>query len=303
MIRFIGQRLLSTVLIALAVVYFGFLGMHMMDNWRGDDPGYRLQQDATLALQDSIVFYRNLLTGNLGEVELVGGARPLTTVLSETYKRSMGLLALALTGASVVGLFAGSLAALVRRFGMQYGILLVTVIGVSAPSFLIAIILQQAGITYTRTFGNRLVSMGGYGWDFQHLTMPLLVLGARPVAYLTRTAYLALTRIMEEDYIRTAFAKGLSLGRTVVTHALRNFAVPFLTGVGVSLRFSLSTLPLVEFIFGWPGIGLQILEAIQDQMPVLVVSIALLLGLTIQIIGLILDVTYSLVDPRVRAEI
>ncbi|HSM58211.1 MAG TPA: ABC transporter permease [Candidatus Sulfomarinibacteraceae bacterium] len=302
MIRFITQRLLSMLLVAVAVVYLGFLGMHMMDNWRGEEPGYHLREDAGLALNDSLAFYGNLLQGELGEVQLVSGPRSVLTILQETYLRSMGLLLLALASASVVGLIFGSLAALARRSGTQYMLLLATMIGVSAPSFLIAILLQQGGIKYTRTFGSRLVSMGGYGWDFQHLAMPLLVLGARPVAYLTRTSYLALTRIMEEDYIRTAFAKGLSLGRTVLTHALRNFAIPFLTGVGVSLRFSLSTLPLVEYIFAWPGIGLQILEAIQEQMPILVVSIALVLGLTIQAIGLALDVVYSIVDPRVRAE-
>ena len=76
--------------------------------------------------------------------------------------------------------------------------------------------------------------------------------------------------------------------------------MPFLTAVGVSLRFSLSTLPVVEFIFAWPGLGLRILEAIRNRVPILVVTFALVIGMTIQMLSLLLDITYTLIDPRVR---
>ena len=300
MIRFIARRLLTILLIAIAIVYFTFLGMHMIDNWEGEDAGYHLLQDGWLAAKDSATFFIDLLAGTLPEVPTVSGPRPVGELLWFAYKNSIGLLLLSLAGGALAGLLLGSLAALTRRRRREYALLLATTIGISAPSFLIAVLLQQAGIKYTVTFGSRLVSMGGYAWDFQHLAMPLLVLAARPVAYLTRASYLGLSRIMEEDYIRTAFAKGLSLSRTVVTHALRNLAVPVLTAVGVSVRFSLSALPLVEFIFAWPGVGLRILEAIQDRVPLTVVVVALALGLTIQFVSLLLDVLYYVVDPRIR---
>jgi peptide/nickel transport system permease protein len=301
MVLFIARRLFSMLLVTLAIVFFGYLGMNMIDNWEGEDPGYHLLEDSRAAAADSVAYLGDLLRGDLGEVPSQGNVREVTDILKTAYGNSAGLLAMALGGATLLGLLVGSLAALSRRGGREYALLLGTIVGVSMPSFLIALLLQQGGILYTRTMGTRLVSMGGYAWDFQHLAMPLVVLAARPVAYLTRAAYLALGRIMTEDYIRTAFAKGLSQTRVVLNHALRNFAVPFLTSVGVSLRFSLSTLPLVEFIFAWPGLGFHILQAIQRRVPILVVTIALAFGVTIQLVSLLLDVAYTLIDPRIGA--
>lgn len=300
MALYIARQIVSLFLIAIAIVFFGYLGMHMIDNWQGADPGYHLVDDARLAASDTLTFSKNLLRGDLGEAPTVSGPRPVADILRESYGNSMGLLAMALGAAALFGLLLGTLAAISRHGPREYALLLGTIVGVSAPSFLIALLLQQGGIKYTQIFGNRLVSMGGYAWDFKHLAMPLLVLAARPVAYLTRTSYLSLKRIMDEDYIRTAFAKGLTRGRVILTHALRNFAVPFLTAVGVSLRFSLSTLPVVEFIFAWPGLGLRILEAIRNQVPILVVTIALAIGMTLQLANVLLDLTYMLIDPRIR---
>lgn len=300
MVSFVVRRLFFIFLTAIAIVYFGFLGMHMIDNWEGEDPGYHVGENMRLAAVDSGDFLAGLLSGNLPQVETISGPRPLGELLWFSYKNSMGLLLIAIAAAAAAGMLIGSLAALTRFRGWRYSLLMGTIIGISAPSFLVAVLLQQGGITYSRVFGNRLVSMGGYAWDFKHLAMPLVVLAARPVAYLTRSAYLSLGRVMEEDFIRTAFAKGLSRGRVVIFHAVRNFAVPFLTAVGVSIRFSLSVLPIVEFIFAWPGLGFQILSAINRRVPLLVVSIALVIGLTIQAVSLLLDFTYYAIDPRMR---
>jgi ABC-type dipeptide/oligopeptide/nickel transport system permease component len=132
------------------------------------------------------------------------------------------------------------------------------------------------------------------------MLLPVLVLAARPIAYLTRSSFLSLRSTMDEDYIRTARAKGLR-NRTVTNiHAVPNIAVPVLTAVGVSLRFALVALPVVEFFFVWPGIGLLMLEAINGRQTVLVVTIALALGLTFLVLNLLLDIAYWFVDPRIR---
>ena len=142
--------------------------------------------------------------------------------------------------------------------------------------------------------------MGGYAWDFQHLAMPLIVLAVRPLAYITRSTFLSLNLILDEDYIRTALSKGLSMTRTTLVHALKNLAVPVLTSLGVSFRFSLSVLPLVEYIYGWPGMGLGILDAITERIPLQVATLALAIGLTIQVISFLLEFIYRLIDPRLR---
>jgi ABC-type dipeptide/oligopeptide/nickel transport system permease component len=142
--------------------------------------------------------------------------------------------------------------------------------------------------------------MGGLGWDYEHMLMPVLVLAARPLAYLTRSSFIAFDRVMGEDYIRTAFAKGLTETRTVSVHALRNIAIPVLTAMGVSIRFSLSSLPIVEFFFVWPGLGLRMLEAINTRQTSLVATLATAIGLTFLLINLLLDISYRFIDPRVR---
>jgi peptide/nickel transport system permease protein len=144
------------------------------------------------------------------------------------------------------------------------------------------------------------VSVGGFGWDWQHMLLPTLVLAARPIAYLTRATFLALNRALTEDYVRTAWAKGLSLPQIVGSHLLRNVAVSLLTALGVSLRFALGTLPIVEFFFGWPGMGNRVLGAIVRGEAQVVVTLALALGLTFLFINLLLDILYRFSDPRLK---
>ncbi len=300
MFQFISRRLISTIIVSAAIVYFGFLGMRLIDRTDMAEPDFTAAEAFGLAGQDVGECVNNLRQGTLGMAETISGPRPVSDILWFSYQNSLGLLSMALLIATVIGLLVGALAAIGKHKWRTYSLLLLTIVGVSAPSYLIAVLLQQAGILYTIRQGQRLVSMGGFAWDFQHLTMPLLVLAARPIAYLTRSSYISLSRIMEADYIRTAFAKGLTQSRTVGIHAFKNLAVPLLTAVGVSLRFSLSALPLVEFIFAWPGLGRGILQAINDRVPILVVSFALAIGLTIQLISFLLDFSFTFIDPRVR---
>ncbi|MCI0394876.1 MAG: ABC transporter permease, partial [Chloroflexi bacterium] len=245
MLRFIARRLLSIALVSLAIVFFSFLGMALIANSDDSEPGYNAVPALQTAAQQTLDFFTNLAQGDLGEAEIISGPEPVGDLLWFSYKNSLGLLLMALAGATLAGLLLGTLAALTRRRRREYTVLMLTIVGVSAPSFLLAILLQQAGIKYTQTFGRQLVSMGGYEWDFKHLVMPLLVLAARPLAYITRATYITLDRIMAEDYIRTAFSKGLPSWQVFLPHAFRNLAIPFLTAVGVSFRFALSALPLV----------------------------------------------------------
>ncbi|MCB9421542.1 MAG: ABC transporter permease [Ardenticatenaceae bacterium] len=300
MLQFISRRIISTIFMCIAIAYFGFLGMRLIERTDADEPEFSVAEAFSLAGEDALQLAALLRQGTLGMTETIAGPRPISEILWFSYKNSLGLLLIALLNAGIIGLLVGTLAALGKRKWRTYVLLLITIVGISAPSYLIALLLQQAGILYTVNFGRRLVSMGGFAWDFQHMAMPLLVLAARPVAYLTRSSYISLGRIMEEDYIRTALAKGLTRSRTVWIHAFGNLAIPLLTAVGVSIRFSLSALPLVEYIFAWPGVGQRILEAINERNALLVVVIALAIGLTIQLISFLLDFTYYFVDPRVR---
>ena len=211
----------------------------------------------------------------------------------------MGLLLASLAVAAVIGVIAGAIAALARRTWTVLPLLTVTILGVSTPTFFAALLLQVISIRIVDVFHVRVAYIGGFGWD-RHMVLPTLVLAARPVAYITRAVYNSLSQTLGEDYVRTARAKGLNLRQVLSWHVSRNVAVPVLTAIGVSLRFSLGSLPIVEYFFAWPGLGERLLEAIQAGQTNVVATLALALGLTFLLVNLVLDVTYRLVDPRLK---
>lgn len=300
MIRFLSRRILFTILVCILIIFFVHLGMRMVVNSNASIPNYDLVHHSIQAWSDSRIYIQSLLEGELGLVLFDHGPEPVIEILKQSYGKSMGLLFVSLVASTIVGITVGSFLALTRQKRLVFPILTITIIGISTPSFFAAILLQQAEIQYLRTFGHRLVSVAGFGWDFEHMLLPLLVLSARPIAYLARAIYLDLSLIMEQAYIRTASAKGLPRDRIVSLHAFRNLAVPVLTAIGVSLRFSLGSLPIVEVFFRWPGVGYQLLNAIDGRQTQLVTTLALAIGLTFLLSNLFLDLVYRLLDPRMR---
>jgi peptide/nickel transport system permease protein len=299
-IRFIGWRVVLIAFVAVAIVYFVHLGMQMVDNSNRLPPNYDFFNNSRVAWRQSGTFIMAAVQGDFGTVSTRRGSIPVREILTDTYFNSMGLLAAALGVSIAIGLMAGFLAALSKRFPLAFFVLILTILGISTPSFFAALLLQLGEKQWVRTFGYPLVSVGGFGWDLEHMLLPTLVLAARPVAYLTRSTFLELHRIMSEDYIRTAWAKGWSLRGVLYYHTLRNMAVPVLTAIGVSLRFSLGSLPVVEFFFGWPGLGDRLLSAINAGQTPIVTTLALALGLTFIVVNFLLDISYRLIDPRLK---
>ena len=248
-------------------------------------------------------YLKGLTRGDLGVIasryRSVQGT-PVATELRRALPKSLGLLTAALALAALVGLTLGASASYQRATRLSKLLLLASVLGISTPSFCAAMLLIWFGVWLYQTTGAHLFPIHGFGWD-AHLILPSLVLAARPAATMTRLSYNALVEILEADYIRTAVAKGLRPYLLLLRHVLRNAGVPLLTTVGVSLRFSLAVLPIVEYIFNWPGIGLRLLEAIHQQDTNTVVGMTLPLVLLFVLVNLILEVLYLLVDPRLRS--
>jgi len=272
----------------------------MIRNSETANPNYNLVPQIKTAWSQSRIYMSSLLKGEtslrVSQMNSPGGSAGKGNV----YINSMVLLTVALSGATIAGISLGTFAALTKHKKLVLPLLLIVLVGISTPTFFSGYILQQIEIYYAFYFGRRLVSVAGFGWDIEHMLLPVLVLAARPLAYLTRTSFIAISRVMEEDFIRTAYAKGLRQRQIVNIHAMRNVAVPILTAIGVSLRFSLGSLPIVEFLFFWPGIGLRLLEAIESRQTAIMVTLTLSLGLTILAVNLLLDIIYRFVDPRTR---
>ncbi|MEZ4559556.1 MAG: ABC transporter permease [Caldilineaceae bacterium] len=179
-------------------------------------------------------------------------------------------------------------------------LLLLSIVGVSAPSFFVALLLQRAAIHWTQFTGKSLLPVGGFGWD-AHIWLPALVLAARPLAQITRMTFISVSEVLAQDYIRTARGKGLQDSVTLVRHVLRNAAPPILTTAGVSLRFALSSLPVVELFFGWPGAGYMLIKGIAAGDAPLTVTLLVCFGIVFLMLNLALDLGYRLLDPRLRA--
>ncbi|HRX02645.1 MAG: ABC transporter permease [Anaerolineae bacterium] len=301
MLSFVFRRLTFIIVVAIAIVFFVFLGMRMTRNSTAPRGDFRIASYAQTAVEDTERFLANAVQGDFGTVQLSRDRTvPVSQVLLDTYFKSMGLLITSLILSLTIGLIVGTIASLRQSSTASFVLLSATVIGISIPSFFVAMLLQVLTIKLVQRYGVRIAFAGGFGWDWRHMIFPVIVLSARPVAYITRVTFVTLGGIFFEDYIRTANAKGLSRRQVVTTHALRNAAVPILTAGAISLRFALGALPVVEFFFGWPGLGDRMLTGIRNGEVEVVATLALALGTTFLIVNLVLDVLYRFIDPRIR---
>ena len=227
---------------------------------------------------------------------------PFPTLVWQIFRNSAGLLFLSLLLAAVLGISLGVLAASSRKRVFSTLVLLISIPGISTPSFLLGMLFWVLVIQISRILGmtqRAILPATGFGWD-SHLVLPVLVLAARPLAQIFQVAYVNLSEALNAEYIRSANARGASPRRVILRHALPNILIPILTTLGVSLRYSLASLPVVESFFLWPGIGLSILQAIQLQMPELVTDLMVCLGSLFLMINLALDAIYRWIDPRLR---
>ncbi|HIE38246.1 MAG TPA: ABC transporter permease [Anaerolineales bacterium] len=296
-VAFVLRRLLFIAGVAFAIVYFYIFGLRLLINSATVGRPVSAWELAGPALEETVDFFNDALRGNLSYV--------VRDLLVETYLPSGRLLLTAIGMAAVLGVVAGGLAAAWRHSPLALPTLTLTVIGISIPSFFLALLLQVADIRFYQRTGVGLFPVYGISLRrteslLPQVVAPALVLAARPLAHITRVTFVSLSEVLERDFIRTARAKGL--GPTVVfwRHALRNAGIPILTAVVVSLRFGLGSLPVVELFFTWPGLGQAMLEAIYQGQVWMVAALGLSLGVTFLLITLLLDLVYRWIDPRLR---
>jgi ABC-type dipeptide/oligopeptide/nickel transport system permease component len=281
--------------VLVALIYLTYLGLAMAG-------GESLGPALALAAAKSTIYLSDFLQGDLGQTAagtFTGNPALVSEILLELVSRSFGLLAVSLTMATVVGVLLGLLAAQHRHAQWSVLVIAISVIGISVPSFFAAPLLQMLMVQWTRIFGQPLLPLGGFGWD-QRLILPALVLAARPIAQITRVTYVSLGEVMAHDYVRVAYSKGLRSHAVLWRHIGPNISIPVLTTIGLSLRFSLSSLPVVEFFFGWHGMGYALLKAIAHQDDRLIIALLLTLAVGLILLNLILELVYRRIDPRLR---
>ncbi len=293
-VRRVVRRLLDTLLILAAIVYLTQFLLILAALGRERQPASFVQVAGQALTQSLDYVFRHPQTYLWHKVETGSFNLVLTT-----FSHSIGLLLLSLAIATVSGWALGLLMALRQRRAGSMFIFTLTVLGTSTPSFLLAMLLWIINIRVHNRFDVPALPPTGFGWD-AHLIMPALVLAARPLAQIAQVTYVQVSQALGQDFIRTAHAKGLSARMVRDRHAIPNIIAPVLTTVGTSLRYSLSSLPVVEYFFLWPGVGLLILQAIDADMPTLVTDSIVCLGLFFLVVNLLLDLALPLLDPRLR---
>ena len=228
--------------------------------------------------------------------------RPLTEELRLRLPVTIQLALFAGILASIPALLVGVLAALKRNSGIDYLATVVTLVGISVPNFLLATLLvllfsfelQILPPIGYQTFGDDPVQ------NLKTMILPSVSLGLPLAAVLMRITRSSVLEVMGQDHVRTARAKGLPRRRVLARHVLPNAGIPILTVAGIQVANLLGGTVIVEQIFGLPGVGRYVYEAIANRDYPVVQSVTLVLAFLFVLVSLIVDVLYAVLDPRLR---
>ncbi|QKX03694.1 ABC transporter permease [Aquimarina sp. TRL1] len=235
--------------------------------------------------------------------------KKVSEVIGETLPNTIVLAVCAILIAIILGVFLGVISALTKDQWGDKLIQLISTIGMSVPSFFSAIIfawlfgyiLQE--YTHLNMTGS-LYEVDDFGegvyLQWKNLLLPAVVLGIRPLAVVTQLMRNSLLEVMEEDYIRTARSKGLSLYQIIRKHALKNALNPVVTAISGWFASMLAGAVFVEYIFGWNGIGKEIVDALNTLDLPIIMGAVLIIATMFILINIFVDVIYQWLDPRVK---
>lgn len=249
--------------------------------------------------------------------------RPVTDDLKRYLPATAELALGSILFATLIGVPLGVISAVRKNSPIDAAGRVISVLGLSMPSFWLAILLQfvffarlgllpdgqrlpigvdpPRTITTLYTVDSLLTLNFSLFWTaVQHLIMPVFVLGFIALAPITRMIRSAMLEVLNQDYVRTARAKGLRNNIVITRHALKNALLPVVTVTGLQLGLLLSGTLLVEIVFSWPGIGRYAFQAIQNQDPNSLISVTLIIGFGYVMANLLVDVVYIFLDPRIR---
>ncbi len=236
--------------------------------------------------------------------------RDVLDVLADALPGTMLLAFSAMLIATVIGILLGVLAAVKQNTWWDISAVFASVLGISAPSFFMGIVIayvfgfvlsHYTGLNMTGSLYN-IDPFEGRQLQLQNLVLPAITLGIRPLAIITQLTRSAMLDVLDQDYIRTAYAKGLSKKAVIFKHALRNALNPVITAITGWFAELLAGAFFVEYIFGWKGIGKITVDALEKlDFPVVMGSVLVTATFFI-VINLLADILYGIVDPRIRTK-
>ncbi|MBM3525362.1 MAG: ABC transporter permease [Alphaproteobacteria bacterium] len=310
--RQLARQLAQAVPVLLIVAVLTFFLMHLLPG----DPavviaGPEASRDAVEAIRKQLgldlpiykqllVWFGHLVQGDLGRSLLLN--QPVTEAILERLPVTLSLAIVSFAITLPLGIAAGVAAACLRNTWFDSAVMLLALLGVSLPSFWVAIL---SIILFSVTLG-WLPSSGyvplaqGFGPWFAALLQPAFILALFQIGFLARITRSAMLDVLDQDYIRTARAKGVSEWKTIAKHAFRNTLIPVVTVCGIIISLLIGGSVIIEQVFALPGIGRLIVQAIINRDYPVVQGTLLLLGFVFVLLNLFIDVLYTFVDPRVR---
>lgn len=234
--------------------------------------------------------------------------KKVSEIIIEHFEGTFWLAFAAMIFATIIAIPMGVWAALKQNTWIDHTLVTTSILGISAPSFVVAIVMIMifavylGDITGLNISGNLWVidSIQGKHLELKNLILPMVTLGMRPLAIIVQLTRSSMIEVLSQDYIRTARAKGLSKFKIVVKHALKNALNPVITAVSGWLASLMAGAFFVEYIFGWKGIGLITIKAVENLDFPVVMGSTLFIALIFIIINLLVDIAYAAIDPRVR---
>ena len=310
LVRFIARRLLLVVPVFIGVTLVTFALMQIVP---GDPVALLMEQKvasvdpvaarsirAKWGLDDPVPiqylkFLRNAVRGDLG-ISYRTDRKVLISILERV--PATGKLAAAALGLAIIfGVTAGIVAALRQNTVFDSASIVLATIGVSIPNFWLGLLL-----IYLLAVQWRWLPPSGYGPAYPYLIMPATTLGLGLSAVIARLTRSSMLDVIHADYVRTARAKGLASSRVIMVHALRNAAIPIVTVIAVQLSGLLSGAVIIERVFSWPGIGRLLVDSIAVRDLPMVQGCVLFIATVFIGLNLLVDLTYVVLDPRIRYE-
>ena len=309
---YLVRRLVAVLPVMAVVATVVFLLIHLIP---GDPVSVMLGPDATptqieatrqaLGLnrplwEQLIGFYGRVLTGDLGQSYFLD--RPVSRALWERAEPTLVLMLCALMVAVAIGVPSGTIAAAHRGSAWDRGLMTVSLLGVCIPGFWLS-------LNFIYFFAVRLgwLPAAGYVSIFsdpaaalRYMVLPAFSLGFSQSALIARISRSCMLEVLQQDYIRTARAKGLSQGVVTWVHAFRNALVPVVTVIGITTAVLIGGAVVTEIVFNIPGLGRLIISAILRRDYPVVQGVVLVTAATYVLINLGVDLLYALIDPRIR---
>ncbi len=312
MLAYVARRLLATIPIMAMVAVFVFLLLHMSPG----DPAVIIAGDfATpaqieeireqLGLNDPLHvqfgnWLVNLMQGDLGQSIYSG--LPVSRLILQRVEPTLMLTLCTLLISISVAIPLGVLAAWRVGTWVDRAVMTVAVIGFSVPTFVLGYALILGGSVWlgwfpVQGYTSIFTSFGGF---LRHITLPALALGLVYMALIARMTRATMLEVLNEDYVRTAFAKGLSPRKVLVKHALKNAMVPISTTIGLGVALLIGGVVVTETVFAIPGLGRLTVDAVLRTDYPVIQGVILVFSFTYVLLNLLVDLSYVLFDPRIR---